>query len=95
VEPETPLQESKLLFCGVAQATGVPGRVPDHLHVDGLDTGNLSQVRPHVLADETVRRAAPGGECHHHVHAIIVDLDIVDQSQVDEIDGDFGVVARM
>src|SRR5208337_629368 len=97
LEPDTwhltpALAKPQLLLCRLAQAADVPGRLPHHLHVGGLHPGDLSNLLPHLLADEAVSRATPCRQGHHHIDVVVINLHVVNQSQVHEIDWNFRVI---
>src|SRR5205807_6829779 len=60
-----------------------------------LDARDLEQVLAHVGHHLAGHRAAEGGEGHLDVDALLflVDVDLVDQSQVDDVDRDLRVEA--
>src|SRR5437588_7886328 len=72
-----------------------PWRVVDDLHPSVLDARDLEQVLAHVGHHLAGHRAAEGGEGHLDVDALLllVDVDLVDQSQVDDVDRDLRVEA--
>src|SRR5260370_20385562 len=77
----------------------VPGWIPDDLDLDFPDAGNALHLAPGVLL-EHVAHAAPGrGHGHLDLHPLAAlrqrhGLAVIDEAEVDEVDGDLRVEHR-
>src|SRR5580658_8934560 len=87
------------LFAGFgAEAFGSPGGFPDDVDVGVADAGELLDAGLYLSADIDVLGASLGGEGHIDGDILlafgkIVEADFVDEAEVDDVNGDFGVVA--
>ena len=78
----------------------VPWRVPDEFDIGFVDAGEGFDLGFGFLGEDGAHAAAGGGEGHldGDEGAVAVawgDLAIVDEAEVDDVDGDFGVVAGL
>ena len=97
------LVDAELLFCVGAEAFGSPGRSPDHIDFGVADTGQLLEARLYLGADVDVLGAALRGEGKVDGDVLFrffgtlggrsSELDGVNEAEVDDVDGDLGVVA--
>ena len=71
----------------------VPGRVPDQLDIGFLDLIEREQFGLNIGGDLAAEMAAGRGERHFYVHAVAGDFDVVDQTEIDDIQRNFGVIA--
>jgi hypothetical protein len=89
------------LFAGFgAEAFGGPGGFPDYVDIGVADAGKLLDAGFDLSADVYVLGTPLGGEGHVDGDVLlalrkIVEADVVDESKIDNVDGDFGVVALL
>src|SRR5580704_10435992 len=86
--------DAELLAGRFADHAGIPGGLPDYLNVDVAHFREGANPLLHLLGNLLGRRATLRGKGHFDgdVAGVVV-LDVVDQPQVNDIDGDFRVVA--
>ena len=107
---ENPLLDAEL-FAGVgAEALGGPGGSPDYIHGGVADAGQLLEARFYLGADVDVLGAALRGEreidgdvlfglvlfrCLGILGGRGSEYDRIDEAEVDDVDGDLGIVATL
>src|SRR5947209_5596113 len=76
---------------------GGPWRIPNNLDIGFEDARQIEKLILRVGGDGSPHTATLGGERHLHFNASaickFVDMHVVDKAQVDNVDGNFGVVA--
>ena len=92
------LQQSRFQPRSLGHHAGVPRRIEGKLDVDLCNPRNDAQLGAHVLHQNLAHAAPRGGQRHHDkdvVTAIRVRRDVqrVDQAKINNVDGDFRVVA--
>lgn len=74
----------------------VPGGVPDELDVGFINVVDGEDFCLGVCGDDGAHAAAWGGEGHFYLDDFftvdLLDGAVVDEAEVDDVDGDFGVV---
>src|SRR5205085_1065416 len=70
-----------------------PDRLVDDVDAGVRDSRQRQQVVAHVSHDVRGHRAAERGQRHLHVDPLGLDRDVVDESEVDDVDRDLGVEA--
>src|SRR5438445_12488140 len=79
-------------FRVVRHLLGRPGRVEGELRLDLLDARNLVRDAVDVLLDERAGRASHRGEAVEHLDLRAGDLDVVEQSEVDDVHPELGIL---
>src|SRR5690348_11467526 len=85
---------AELLPAFLADAAGVPGRVPDHIHFNRVHARHVENGGADVLADLVVRGAARRGQGHLNDDVAFFDLNSVDKPQIHDIQRNLRVVAE-
>ena len=98
IDPFLRLLDAQLLSCFGAEAFRGPGWSPDHIDLGVADSGELFDPRFDLGADVDVFRATLCGEGHIDGHVLLVvgggvKTNVVDQAEIDNVDGNLGIVA--
>src|SRR3990170_3355662 len=88
---------AELLLRRLGHHLGGPGGLPDDVHVGLLDPRELLKLPLHVMLDVRGRGAAGRREGHPDLDLAraVADLDVVDETQVVDVDRDLRVVALL
>src|SRR6185295_1733153 len=85
-------EHSELQACRFRHHRGIPGRVPDQLHVGGGDAGDALHLALYLAGERTCHRAAGGREGHLDLDgAVALDVDVVDEPQLVDVDRDLRI----
>src|SRR5437660_8289133 len=76
----------------VGHALGRPGGIPGQLDIHVLDSGDLAGDAVDVLLDHRPRRAAHRREAMNHLYARPLHLDVVQESQLDDVHSELGIL---
>ena len=71
----------------------VPWRIPNEMDVRFLDGIQRQQTGLDVSCDLPAEMATRGSERHFHVHFAAVERHVVNQTEIDDVQRDFGVEA--
>src|SRR5947208_9385385 len=86
---------AELLLRRLGHHLGRPRWLPDDVHDRFLDALELLELSLHVLVDVCRSGASGGGQGHLDIDLALVrlDVDVVHQTEIIDVDRDFGVVA--
>src|SRR6185437_13193565 len=71
-----------------------PGRVERQLQLDVLDALDLARGAVDVLRDERPGRAAHRGQAVEDLRGRVLDLDLVEETEVDDVHSELGILDR-
>ena len=83
------------LATGGSHLRGIPRRVPDDVDVDFIDLPEIEQGVVNASADAFMHRAAGRRERHGHPDFPSLNLDVVDQTQINDVAVQRGIRASV